>query len=287
MQHARHPQAERRGIEAARLARSRSLHADELHARLVQKRMEHADGIGAAAHAGHHGIRQFARPLLHLLARLLPDDLLEHPHQRGERMRPRRRAKAVMRGLLLGYPGPQRLIDGVLERARAALHRDDRRPEQTHAHNIGSLPLHIFRAHVHRAAHAQTGRRHSRGHPVMPCAGLRHQRRLAHILGQQRLSQRIIDLVRPGMQQILPLEPELDAQLLGKTRTERQRRGTPRKIAQQVPQLRLKTLRRQDGLHGLFHFQQRRHEQLRHKATAEFAEIALFHSSSRNGSAVA
>ena len=182
-----------------------------------------------------------------------------------------------MRGLLADDPGTQGLIDGILERARTTFHRVHGGPEQAHAHDVGRLPLHIFRPHIDGAAHAQTGGRHSRGHTVLPGAGLGHQSGLAHILGQQRLPQGVVDLVSAGMQQVFTLEPQFKAQFFGKARAEGQGRGPPRIIVQQILQLVLELLRRHDVPHGGFHFQQRRHQQLRNETSPKFAKIAFLH----------
>ena len=192
-------------------------------------------------------------------------------------MRPGGRAETVMGCLLAGDPGPQGLVDGVLERAGAALHGVHLGAQQFHAPDIGGLALHILAAHVDDAIHAQTRGGRRRGHAVLSRAGFRHQGRLAHVFRQQGLAQGIVDLVRAGMQQILALEPEVETQFLRKRGAKGQRRGPTGVIAQKVVQLRLKFGRGHDLAHGRFHFQQRRHEQLGHKAAPEFTEITVFH----------
>ncbi len=149
--------------------------------------------------------------------------------------------------------------------------------QQLHPPDIGGLTLHILGAHVNNAIHAQARGGGCRGNAVLSRAGFRHQGGFPHVFGQKGLAQRIIDLVRAGVQQVFTLEPEVEAQFLRKPGTMGQRRGPPGVVAQQVVQFRLKCGRRHDFVHGRLHFQQRRHEQFGHKAAPEFTKIAVFH----------
>jgi hypothetical protein len=58
-------------------------------------------------------------------------------------------------------------------------------------------------------------------------AGLGDDPRLAHALGQQRLADRVVDLVRAGVVEVLALEPDLAAGLRAEALGQVQRRGTP------------------------------------------------------------
>ena len=106
-------------------------------------------------------------------------------------------------------PVAQRLIDGRTQRAIAAGDRHHGGAEQSHAPDVGRLALHVERAHVHRAR--QTDARTGRGarHAVLTGAGLGHDAPRAQPPRQQRLPERVVDLVRAGVRQILALEPHL------------------------------------------------------------------------------
>ena len=81
---------------------------------------------------------------------------------------------------------------------------------------IQSLALHVHGAHVHDALEAEQGAGRGGGDAVLPGAGLRDDALLAEVLGEQRLAERVVDLVRAGVGQLLALEPELRAaELLG------------------------------------------------------------------------
>ena len=83
------------------------------------ERGEDADRVRAAADAGQDGVGQPALALEHLLARLVADDPLEVADHRRERVRPGDGAEDVVRRLDVGHPVAERLVDRVLERARA------------------------------------------------------------------------------------------------------------------------------------------------------------------------
>ena len=69
-----------------------------------------------------------------------------------------------------------------------------------------------------RALEAEERRRGGRGHAVLAGAGLGDQPRLAHALGQQRLAEHVVDLVRAGVVEVLALEEQPHAEPLGQVR---------------------------------------------------------------------
>ena len=64
----------------------------------------------------------------------------------------------------------------------------------------------ILLAHEHVAFEAEARCDGSAGNPVLAGPGFRNDAFFAHVLGQQRLANRIVYLVRTGVIQILPLE---------------------------------------------------------------------------------
>jgi hypothetical protein len=81
--------------------------------------VEDADRVGPAADAGAHRVRQPPGQVQALLAGLDADAAGEVAHHGRERMRPGDRADEVVRAVHIGHPVAQRLVDGVLEGARA------------------------------------------------------------------------------------------------------------------------------------------------------------------------
>ena len=84
-------------------------------------------------------------------------------------------------------------------------------PSSSHAEDVERLPLHVFRAHVDVAVEAEQ-RAGGRGRDaVLAGAGLRDDPALAHADGEQRLAERVVDLVRAGMREVLALEEDARA----------------------------------------------------------------------------
>ena len=249
------------------------LDAVEPHAFVIEEGVEHADRVRAAADARDDGIREPADLVEELRARLFADDLLEVAHHRGERMRSRRRAEDVVRRLDARDPVAVRVVDGVLEGARARLDRDDLGAEQAHAGDVERLTLGVDLAHVDRALEAEEGCRRGGRHPVLARAGLGDHARLAEALGEQRLAEDVVDLVGAGVVEVLALEE--DARAPGVLREPRhlgQDRGPAGVRAQQVREL---VPERRVGDRGLVdrgELVDRGDERLRHVPAAEFAE---------------
>jgi hypothetical protein len=106
-------------------------------------------------------------------------------------------------------PVAQRLVERVLQRLRAALHRHHRGAEQVHAVDVRRLPLHVLRAHVDDALEAVAGADRRRRDAVLAGAGLGDDRGLAHAPGEHRLADGVVDLVRAGVVEVLALEVDL------------------------------------------------------------------------------
>jgi hypothetical protein len=90
------------------------------------------------------------------------------------------------------------------------------RAQQPHAQHVQLLAGHVHIAHVDHALQAEQRADGGRGHAVLARAGLGDDALFAHALGQQSLAERVVDLVRAGVQQVFALEVDFGAaQLLG------------------------------------------------------------------------
>ena len=178
--------------------------------RLADEPRQQADRVRAAADAGDREIRQPALDGLELGRRLVADPPLEVAHDRRVRVRAHRRAQDVVRRLDVGHPVAHRLVDRVLERRRARRDRADLGTEGVHPEDVRALALDVLRAHVHdaRQVEQRAGRRGRDA--VLAGAGLGDDPRLAEPAGQQRLAQRVVDLVGPGVGEVLALEVEAE-----------------------------------------------------------------------------
>ena len=116
------------------------------------------------------------------------------------------------------HPVAEGLVRGVAQGARAAAHRADLGAQQLHAEDVGPLPADVFLAHVDHAFQAEQCTGRGGGHAVLPGPGFGDHSPLAHPPRQQRLAERVVDLVRAGVVQVLAFQVDLGpAALLGST----------------------------------------------------------------------
>ena len=92
--------------------------------------------------------------------------------------------------------------------AAAGRDRDDLGAEQPHPGDVERLPAGVLLAHVDDALEAEQRRGGGGGDAVLAGAGLGDDPGLAHPLGQQRLAEHVVDLVRAGVVEVLALEQD-------------------------------------------------------------------------------
>ncbi len=237
VQHARRAAGHAGGVLAAVEAVAGGLDADDLHAGIVEEGVEQADGVGAAADAGHQRVGQAAFLLQDLFAHFVADHRLEVADHGRVGVRAGGGADQVEGVVDVGHPVAQRLVHGVLEGAGAGGDRDHRGAEQAHAEDVGLLAIDVGGAHVDHALHAEAGGHGGGGHAVHAGAGLGDDALLAHTPGQQDLADAVVDLVRAGVVEVFALEEDLRAAaVLGQALGEVQRAGAADVVALEVGQ---------------------------------------------------
>jgi hypothetical protein len=269
-----HAGAERRAVPRGVEALAGRLDADQPHVRILEERVEEAHGVRAAADAGDAQIRQPPFALEHLRARLHADDALEIAHQRGVRMRPHHRADAVVGRADVRDPVAHCLVDGVLERARAAGHGVHAGAEELHLEDVQRLPGDVLLAHVDLARDAEERARRRRGDAVLPGARLRDHALLAHVPREQHLAEDVVDLVGARVREVLALQIDLRADLGARAPRVVERRRATRVLAEQALQLVLEGFAGNDPGHGLGELVECRHERLGHVAPAVRPEVS-------------
>ena len=152
--------------------------------------------------------------------RLVADPALQVADDRGVRVRAHRRAEDVVGRLDVRDPVAHRLVDRVLERGRARCHRADLGAQRAHPQDVRALPLDVLGAHVHDARQVEQRAGGRGGDAVLAGAGLGDDPRLAQASGEQRLAERVVDLVGAGVGEVLALEVQPEAR-------DRHRRGEP------------------------------------------------------------
>src|SRR5262245_47598980 len=242
---------------------------------LIEEGMEQAHRVRAAADAGDERVGQPPFPLQHLLACLAPDHRLEVAHHGGIGMRARHRADDVEGVVHVGDPVAKRVVHGVLQRARTRRDRTDLGAEKFHAKHVRPLPLDVGRAHVDDARKAEARRDRRHRDAMLSGAGLGDDPRLAHAAGDLDLAEAVVDLVRPGVVQLVALEVDLGAaELAGKTLGEIERARAAGVMGEKIVKLGL------EGGIGLglgisaFEIEDERHQRLGDVASAIEAEMA-------------
>ena len=121
-------------------------------------------------------------------------------------MGPQRAPQEVVSVRDVRHPVAQRLVDGVLERARAGVNLAHLRAEQAHAEDVQGLPAHVLRAHVDDAVEAEERADGGRGDAVLARARLGDDAALAHAAREKNLAERVVDLVRARVREVFALE---------------------------------------------------------------------------------
>src|SRR5580693_3284614 len=119
-------------------------------------------------------------------------------------------------------------------------------------------------------------RRDGRGsNAVLARSGFGDDARFPHFHREQTLTNRVVDLMRTGVQQIFALEIDARAaKLLREARSELQRRRASREILEEILKLGLKGSVGLSKLIGAFEFEERHHERFGDVAAAVRAEAS-------------
>mmetsp|Transcript_5994 Transcript_5994/g.20667 ORF Transcript_5994/g.20667 Transcript_5994/m.20667 type:complete len:222 (+) Transcript_5994:781-1446(+) len=204
--------------------------------------MEEPHRIAASADARHQDVGLPAPLLQALRPCLLADDGVEIPNHHGVRVWASNRTQDVVRGLHVCHPVPDGLARGVLQSRSPGLHAPHLRPKQPHPEHVQRLPLHVLCSHVDDALETEPGAHRGSGHAVLAGSRLRDDPLLSELLAHQGLAQGVVDLVRPRVVQVLPLEVNLRSVVLRKALRVIQRRRPAHVVPQKSVQLVLKIL---------------------------------------------
>lgn len=182
------------------------LASDHLHVPVVDERVEQPDGVAPATDARQKVIGDPALLGDHLLPDLASDDALEFADHLRERLRTHDGADDVVGVVDPAGPLAERLVHGVLEDARSFFDGMDLGAEELHPVDVQGLPLDVVDPHEHLALQSEVRRQRRGGDAVLAGPRLGDDAGLAHPLRQEALADDVVDLVGPGVVQVLPLE---------------------------------------------------------------------------------
>ena len=210
------------------------LHSCQADVRFLEKIEKESDGIAATPNTSHHFIRKTTFQFKNLAPGFLPDYLVEVSYHHRERVSTKCGSQYVMRFPGTGHPVPHGLVDSVLQGALTTGYRPDLSSAQAHPENIQGLATHVLLAHVDDAFQTKFGAHGSRGDSVLSGTGFSNDSGLSKTLGQKHLTQHIVDLVSPRVQEILTLQvdpgpAQFTGHVLGKIQT-----GGPPGINRQI-----------------------------------------------------
>ena len=135
----------------------------------------------------------------------------------------------------LPHPGGDGLVHGIGQGTGARGDGDHLRPQELHPGHVGGLAAHILLAHVDHAFQPEEGRGGGGGHAVHSRPGLGDDPLFPHALRQKGLPQDVVDLVGPGVVQVLPLEVHLrSSERFGDAGSEIQGGGPAHVVPQQM-----------------------------------------------------
>src|SRR4029079_1658249 len=178
-----------------------------------------------------------ADPFRVLRAGLVADHALQIAHEHREGMRSHDRADHVVSGAHRRRTRAQGFVDRFLQRAAPRQHRSHLRTEELHPSDVGRLTMGVLLPHVHDAGEAEERAGGRSGDAMLPRPGLGDDPLLPQVARDEHLAERVVDLVGAGMRQVLSLQPDLLAELLGQTSRVRDRRGTTDERRQQGREL--------------------------------------------------
>jgi hypothetical protein len=209
-----------------------------------------------------------------LLARFDSDHRLEIAHHLRIGMGTGGGTDAVKRVLHRGDPIAQRFVHRVLQRLRPGFHHPHLGAEELHAKDVERLAVNIFLPHEDFAFLAEQRRHRRRSYAMLAGAGLGDDPCLPHPAREQTLTDRIVDLVRAGVTEVLALQVDLRAaEAPGQVLREVERRGPSGVFAQAVAELGFEVGSAPPFLVGCLELEQRRHQCLGDVAPAEFSEV--------------
>ena len=147
--------------------------------------------------------------------------------------------------------------------------------QKAHPVDIRLLPANVLLAHEDLAFHVEQRTGRGGRHAMLTGAGLGNDSGLAHALGEKRLTEHIVDLVRAGMVQLVTLQIQFCTAIMRRQPLGEIERARPADImCLVVEEFPGEIVIRAGRLVGAFHLQDQRHQGFGDKPPAMHAETA-------------
>src|SRR5947199_7329261 len=143
------------GVQAQLRARAAGFDANHTNTLIAEERIEQPNRVRAAPDARDERVGQTPFAFKNLRARFAADDALKLANHERVRVRPERAPQKVVGVRDVRNPVAQRLVDRILESARAGLDLAHFSAEQAHAEDVEALAAHVLRAHVDDAGESE------------------------------------------------------------------------------------------------------------------------------------
>mmetsp|Transcript_11920 Transcript_11920/g.22798 ORF Transcript_11920/g.22798 Transcript_11920/m.22798 type:complete len:366 (+) Transcript_11920:367-1464(+) len=182
-------------------------HTMQLHRFVIVKGSKGTNGVGSSTDTGNDCVGEFASLFQHLLTHFTSHDTLKVLDNGGKGMRTNGGSNQVVRVANIGYPITHGFVDGVLESRLAIMDGDNLSTQGVHTENIQLLTFAVNGSHVHGAIQTELGTNSGGSDTVLSGTGFGNDTRLTNTLGQQGLSNRVVNLVSAGVGQVLALQP--------------------------------------------------------------------------------
>ena len=197
-------------------------------------------------------------------------------HQVGIRMRSHGRANDIERVAGMAAPVADGCATSIAQCHVTSTNRVHLGTQHLHSFNVGVLALHIGSTHKHLAFHVHQRTYGSCCHTMLSGSSLADDTRLTHLLGQQNLSDGVVNLVRTSVVQVFTLQVQLAAILLAQALGIVQRTGATHVVLQQGMILGLKLLALDDWEISLLQIMHALVEYLRHVSTTKLSIETVF-----------
>ena len=234
------------GVLSALDAGAARFHADHSDFGIVQEGVKESDGVGAAADAGDKEIGQgvvVVELLGELRAGFVSDDALEFAHHFGVGVRSGDAADDIEGVVYVRHPVAEGFVHRVLEGGGAGVDGFEFGAEQPHSEGVGRLAFNVFASHVDDAGQADSGACGGGGDAVLSGAGFGDDSGFARFLGEEDLSEDVVDFVGAGVVEFVAFEPDSDGagraagvEFGGEAFCFVEGRGTPGVVFEELPE---------------------------------------------------